>query len=105
MDTAHSLPVTPLLPALSDLPLGMLLFTAACLIPALTIATAHAWRGRETEAHSLLLTGLRMVALGCGYVVVGLVCVPVLGLHYVDNDVSELDLCDVEAVAVEGGEE
>lgn len=69
-----------------DLPTNTLLFfTAACLIPALIVAVSHTWRGRETQAHAVLLAGLRMVALGCGYVVVGAVCLPVLGLHYVDK--------------------
>ncbi|XXH06092.1 hypothetical protein Hte_012537 [Hypoxylon texense] len=70
----------------NDLPTAtLLLFTAACLIPAVIVAISHEWRGRETQAHAVLLRGLRMVALGCGYVVVGVVCVPVLGLHYVDK--------------------
>lgn len=68
-----------------NLPLFPLLFTAACLIPAVVVAVSSAWKGRETQAHGLLLTGLRLVALGFGYLVVGLVCVPVLGLHYVDK--------------------
>ncbi|KAI4869801.1 hypothetical protein F4820DRAFT_443879 [Hypoxylon rubiginosum] len=50
-----------------DLPTNTLLFfTAACLIPALIVAVSHTWRGRETQAHAVLLAGLRMVALGCG---------------------------------------
>ncbi|KAI0169939.1 hypothetical protein GGR52DRAFT_573989 [Hypoxylon sp. FL1284] len=84
-------------PTLNDVPApAVLLFAAVCAAPALVLAVAHAWRGRETRAHEPLVAGLRMaasgcghglraLAIGCGYVVVGLVCVPVLALHYVDK--------------------
>ncbi|KAI6083954.1 hypothetical protein F4821DRAFT_180951 [Hypoxylon rubiginosum] len=87
MDTNYNYtpPDKPILATAIELPVAALLFTALCLIPALTIAIANYWRGRETCAHEALMTGIRMVGLGFGYIVVGVICVPVLGLHYVDK--------------------
>ncbi|KAI1766138.1 hypothetical protein GGR53DRAFT_464710 [Hypoxylon sp. FL1150] len=83
---------------ISELPTAMLLFTSLCLIPALTMIIAHFWRGRETSAQEVLMSGIRMFALGFGYMVVGAISLPVLVLHHPDGtqtgDVSDLDLDD-----------
>ncbi|KAI1479136.1 hypothetical protein F4774DRAFT_426056 [Daldinia eschscholtzii] len=68
-----------------------LAFTALCLIPILFIVVGAYFRGRETTAHTFLLKGFRMFALSCGLIAIGAFAMPILCLHYVDNDLDDDD--------------
>ena len=73
----------PLMP--DAIPVLPLVFTAACVAPAAVIAISSFWRGTEMSAHACFMTGLRFFAIGFAYMVIGIFCVPIMGLHYVDK--------------------
>ncbi|KAI8961136.1 hypothetical protein F5Y11DRAFT_348774 [Daldinia sp. FL1419] len=79
-----------------DVPRYTLVFTAVCLLPTLFVIVAVYFRGKETTAHSFLAKGLRMFAIGFGYIIIGIFSLPIFCLHYVDNDSEDDDDNDVD---------
>ncbi|KAI1374289.1 hypothetical protein F4677DRAFT_447614 [Hypoxylon crocopeplum] len=85
----------------AGLPVYALIFMVGCLGPALIMAFTKVWerqqQGRgldlgwggqgvvDLSMYGCFLLALRCFAIGFGYLVVVLVCVPVLCLHYIDK--------------------